>query len=679
MAFADLSPPVLAAPRETSHEVSRGPIIPQEDAPVAALAVPPLEAVRLNTFDNKETVVEEWRELCDLNGGAMEQFEWVAACAHSGQRSLDVFGLHRHGELAAVAALERRSRAGVSRLEMVGVAEHFEPMEFLARDQETLRRLCDSIAATGRPISCGRLPAESPTLAALKSAYARRGLVRISPQSAAPWIAIEDSWLVPESKLNSGRRSDLRRARKRAEELGPVTVEIVSPASDQLPALLDEAFLVEGKSWKGLEQTALACDAERGEFFRRYAAAACAQGTLRMCFLKIAGKVVAMQIAVEQSRRFWLLKVGYDASFSRCSPGMLMTRETIAYAAKQKLLSYEFLGTCEPWTDIWTDRRRECVAFTAYPWSLRGMTALAVDSVIAGVLKSKFAIREAARISKQSVRQAVKAIVGRAARRYIAGENLDDAIRVRDDFHQRGVPTTLGFWDGDGDAPRAVADRYVAALETMQGQPQHAYLSIKLPSLGYSAELLDDVATRAETLGCRLHFDALTPDSVDRTQSAIEAVQRKHPFLAIGYTLPGRWMRSAADADWAVARGLSIRVVKGQFAAAGDSERDLRTGFLDVVGRLAGRAKHVDLATHDAALASEAATILTSTGTPFDRELLFGMGRPEAVRGADGKQVVRIYIPYGAAYLPYAVSRLRKNPGVAVRLLADWVKSLFRR
>jgi hypothetical protein len=36
----------------------------------------------------------------------------------------------------------------------------------------------------------------------------------------------------------------------------------------------------------------------------------------------------------------------------------------------------------------------------------------------------------------------------------------------------------------------------------------------------------------------------------------------------------------------------------------------------------------------------------------------------------------RVYLPYGAAYLPYAVSRLRKNPALAGRLLVDWARSL---
>jgi proline dehydrogenase len=244
-------------------------------------------------------------------------------------------------------------------------------------------------------------------------------------------------------------------------------------------------------------------------------------------------------------------------------------------------------------------------------------------------------------------------------------------LKVRQRLEQGGHATTLGFWDAEGDAPRTLADRYLEALEAMRGVPSHAYLSIKLPALGGAGDLLNEVAAQALEVGARLHFDALTPDSVEKTQAAIDALRERFPLLAIGYTLPGRWQRSVADAEWAIARRLPVRVVKGQFPEQDSNDVDPCQGFLAVIKALAGRAAHVDVATHDAALAGEAAALLTAAGTPFDRECLWGMPRPRR----EASQV-RVYIPYGAAYLPYAVAKLRKNPRLAGRLLIDWIRSL---
>jgi Acetyltransferase (GNAT) domain len=136
---------------------------------------------------------------------------------------------------------------------------------------------------------------------------------------------------------------------------------------------------VEASSWKGRHGTALATNPIQGAFYRRYAAAACASGILRLCFLKIGERIAAVQFAVETDGRFWLMKIGYDDTFARSSPGMLLIAETIQDAARRGLRSYEFLGTPEPWIRIWTRELRPCVAVRAYPVRPSGAAALAAD------------------------------------------------------------------------------------------------------------------------------------------------------------------------------------------------------------------------------------------------------------------------------------------------------------
>ncbi|MFI4989047.1 MAG: GNAT family N-acetyltransferase, partial [Alphaproteobacteria bacterium] len=71
----------------------------------------------------------------------------------------------------------------------------------------------------------------------------------------------------------------------------------------------------------------------------------------------------------------WLLKIGFAAEFARCSPGILLTVETIRYAARAGLRSYEFLGEVEPWISAWTPLTHPCVSFRAYPFNARGIAA----------------------------------------------------------------------------------------------------------------------------------------------------------------------------------------------------------------------------------------------------------------------------------------------------------------
>jgi CelD/BcsL family acetyltransferase involved in cellulose biosynthesis len=643
-------------------------------------ALPACRVEIVQSLSDLQPLADQWRELCDVSGGAIEQFEWVTAClATHSARSLETVLVRDGSGLRAVAPFLRSRIRGVTRRVMPGVETFYEPMAFLAADRAALHTLSRNLIHSGVPTLCGRLPETSACLEALKTESRRRGLLRIRPEAAAPYIPLDDSWVSPEQHLSSRRRSDLRRARRRMEDLGRVDVEIVTPSLRELPALLEDAFRIESLSWKGDDRTALACDPLRGKIIRRYVAAAAEQGTLRLCFLKLNDRAVAMQIAVVQSRRFWLLKIGYDAEYARCSPGMLLTSETIAYAARERLAAYEFLGKVESWTELWTNSAHACVSVAVYPFGLRGGLALAADAGAGLIEKSDKQLRRGVQAARGFAKKGLHAAVRRAARNYIAGDTLDDAVRVQQQFHAQGLSTTIGFWDGENADPRAVADEYLAGLDRLSQSADDAYLSIKSPSLKSSAELLKEIADRAVKLGRRIHFDALSTADADAMKQRVMELRQSHPTLELGYTLPGRWRRSVDDAAWAAEMQLSVRVVKGQWADPDDSSRDSHEGFLEVVDSLAGRARHVSVASHNPRLAAEAIRRLQTSGTPCDQELLFGLPRDAARREAQQANIpTRVYVPYGTAYLPYALGRLRKNPRFLWWLTRDCAAAAFR-
>jgi proline dehydrogenase len=93
---------------------------------------------------------------------------------------------------------------------------------------------------------------------------------------------------------------------------------------------------------------------------------------------------------------------------------------------------------------------------------------------------------------------------------------------------------------------------------------------------------------------------------------------------------------------------------------------------LAVVDRLAGRARHVTVATHDAPLARTALRRLIDAGTSCELELLFGLPMRAAMRAARDLGVrSRVYVPYGHSWVPYALSWVRQNPRVLWWVLTD--------
>lgn len=345
-------------------------------APTAATQAP----VIVQDLAALDRMADGWCALSEHSGAPMHDFAWIRAAASTfaakGQLHFVVVGAPPN--VTAVAPLIR-SRDSDGRLGLLGVSELYEPMDFLYATPAALTVLTDTLARFRRCLALNRMPAHSAAIAALRQSYRGRGIVICEPRSGCPWIPLTARWLQPEEQLNTGRRSDLRRARRTAEQMGPVAYEVVSPTPRDVDRLLDEAFRVEAKSWKGRAGTALAGDPARASFYRDYAAAACRKGSLLVCFLRIAGQAAAMQVAVSSGDRFWLLKIGYDEAFARCSPGTLLMLETVRYAAVRGLQSYEFLGVDEPWARMWTEVVHPCVSVKAYPASWRGASTFASD------------------------------------------------------------------------------------------------------------------------------------------------------------------------------------------------------------------------------------------------------------------------------------------------------------
>ncbi len=296
-------------------------------------------------------------------------------------------------------------------------------------------------------------------------------------------------------------------------------------------------------------------------------------------------------------------------------------------------------------------------------------------------------------------------VLRRASRAYVPGPQLQDAQRWAREQAPPGARLTFGYFNAPEDAPTAVEAASCQAIRAL-AEPAHplspladgarqerptwasgapgtppdsaGYCSLKVPALGYQRPALQRLAALAATLGQRLHFDSHGPETAESTLAAVEALLAHHPHL--GLTLPGRWTRSLEDADWAVDRGLRVRVVKGQWPCPQHPQTDPRAGFLAVVDRLAGRVPQVAVATHDADLAAQAQTRLAARGTACELELLCGLPRRRVMALARSRGLpVRFYVPFGQAWLPYAMHQLLRQPRLWPRLLKDSLGEVWAR
>ena len=258
----------------------------------------------------------------------------------------------------------------------------------------------------------------------------------------------------------------------------------------------------------------------------------------------------------------------------------------------------------------------------------------------------------------------------KAAGAYLGGETVDEALLVCRRLAGEGHAATLGYWDDGRESAADCIALYREAMAALAGEA--AYLSLKPPALRFAPEHARSVALAAAGTGLRLHCDSHGPEVAEASKLFAEALLEGLPPEKIGVTLPGRWQRSLADADWAMGHGFAVRVVKGQWPDAHGGAPG--AGFLAVIERLASGARLVAVATHDLALARAAVARLRAAKVPCEIEVLLGMpAAPLLVWAKDAGVAVRVYVPYGPGFVPNAIGVLRRNP----RLLLAVAKERF--
>ena len=305
--------------------------------------------------------------------------EWVLSSIQSlGERYHQkfVYLADRHG--AALAPLCRR-QSWFGAYQQLGVSELGEPGELLF-SEALLDQMTDALAANRIPLNLHRVPATSPLIAAVKRSYCKSALILLRSRVGCPYITLSDRNTSLDSLLSSTIKRDLRRARKRAEAMGTVAVEIHSPKNEaEFRPLWEQLLDIEALSWKGETGTAMKADSRILSFYENYTRAIYQRGELRIFFLCIDGRPIAMQLVVVSNNCFWLLKIGYNAQYSKCSPGMLLMYEAMQYAKKEGLESYEFMGYAKAWTRRWTLQERPNLAIFVYPYTVHGMALLGLD------------------------------------------------------------------------------------------------------------------------------------------------------------------------------------------------------------------------------------------------------------------------------------------------------------
>jgi len=286
-----------------------------------------------------------------------------------------------NNSITAIAPLVKVERERGTWLEFLGSEQLYEPSGMLYRDPATLPALYKSIANARWPVQLRRLPADPAYTALAPQHRLQAGLWMRATTAATAVLDLQDGWDAFYATLSAQRRYDHRRAQKRASAIGAVRFQAYKPTETETPDLLDRAFAIENRSWKGQQGSSILRRPQLESFFRSYSLAAAAEGSLRVFFLVVDEVAVSMALCVEKYDALWFLKIGYDETYAKCSPGILQLMYIIEHCCATGTSRIEHLGSFEPWLAAWTSRSQAHATFVHYPRNLTGAGLLLNDVV----------------------------------------------------------------------------------------------------------------------------------------------------------------------------------------------------------------------------------------------------------------------------------------------------------
>jgi proline dehydrogenase len=279
------------------------------------------------------------------------------------------------------------------------------------------------------------------------------------------------------------------------------------------------------------------------------------------------------------------------------------------------------------------------------------------------------------------------------ARRFIGGTDVTAAIDVARDLEKAGFATSLYYLGEYVEDPAVVAEngrQKIAAAEQLAAARLQIHISVDSSQLGYAiddkagTELALKIGARMRELGATSNRTPVLMLNMEDAEYVSRILDLRAQLLAAGVpvaqTLQAYLKRSADDLAPIIAAGGMVRLVKGAFA---DSRPHAFQARDEIDGNYLALAKMMlspeakargfrpVFGTHDDKLMPQIRQLARENGWrpgEYGFEMLYGV-RPQLQRELreTGEQV-RLYLPFGRDWWPYAVRRVGESPRNAMLL-----------
>lgn len=288
-----------------------------------------------------------------------------------------------------------------------------------------------------------------------------------------------------------------------------------------------------------------------------------------------------------------------------------------------------------------------------------------------------------------------KKLVWIFSRRYIAGEKIEDAIKVAKELNKSGIKVTidlLGEYITRLDEAEENRKSYIDIIERITAEGIDGNFSIKPSMFGLLLDKevcyqnLRDVVKKAAEKNNFVRIDMEDSSCVDREFELFRKLKTEFPGH-VGIVVQAYLKRTLDDLQNLFdlhdeQYPLNFRLCKGIYVEpaciAYKGYQEVRDHFMEDMDFMMRNGMYVGIATHDKYLVQKAYELITKYNVPRNRyefQMLYGVTpdlRNSIVREGHS---MRVYVPFGKHWFGYSTRRLKENPNMVWHI----IKAFFYR
>jgi proline dehydrogenase len=285
------------------------------------------------------------------------------------------------------------------------------------------------------------------------------------------------------------------------------------------------------------------------------------------------------------------------------------------------------------------------------------------------------------------------AIGQRMSSRFVAGTQVEDALRATQAINQMGASVSvdnLGENVTNAEEARQSAALYHRMLDQIAELRLNANVSLKLTHMGLDVdenlayELVTSLVAKAAAMTPR-NFVRVDMEGSPYTQRTLDFVHELHRKPenkgCVGAVIQSYMRRAESDIEKLLAEGIRIRLCKGAYKEPAEiafqPKSEVDANYVKLMKILMKSGVYNGLATHDERIIEEAKAYATREGVPrdaFEFQMLHGIRRDLQQQLVKDGWGMRVYIPFGTEWYPYLMRRLAERPANALFI----AKNLFR-